>query len=93
MQISLLEAQKVARILVELGTGSPEVVPAPFVASAAEDEQLAREVAHELVSTSNVRAERVEEVRETYANAAPKVPARAIAEAIVRRALADGLKP
>ncbi|MCS7272990.1 MAG: flagellar biosynthesis anti-sigma factor FlgM [Fimbriimonadales bacterium] len=93
MQISPLEAQRVARILVKLGTYSLETVPAPFTAPAAEDERLARELARELVNSPDVRAERVEEVRKTYTANSAKVPARTIAEAIVRRALADGLKP
>lgn len=93
MQISLLEAQKVARILAEVGTGSTEVVPAPFVATAVEDERLARELAHELISTPDVRVARLEEVRRTLAETHTVVPARTIASAIMRRALADGLKP
>jgi hypothetical protein len=88
MQISLEELRKVAQAYRgQQAVVQPlEPVPAPFVAPKAEDEQLAREIARMLAHTPDIRDERVQEASQSLHD---KPPAKAIAAAIMRRAIAD----
>lgn len=91
MQISVTEAQKVARMLREqaVSTTPIESVPAPFVANAEADQQLAKDLARMLAAQPDIRHERVQEVQQSLRHAV--VDAKTIAGAMVRRALADKL--
>lgn len=88
MQISLEELRKVAQAYRgQQAVVQPlEPVPAPFVAPKAEDERLAREIARMLANTPDIRDERVHEASQSLHE---KPPAKAIAAAIMRRAIAD----
>ena len=88
MQISLEELRKVAQAYRrQRAVVQPlEPVPAPFVASKAEDERLAREIARMLVNTPDIREERVREASQSLHHTPP---AKAIAAAIMRRTIAD----
>jgi len=91
MQISVTEARKVARVLREQAVSMTpiESVPAPFVANAEADQQLAKDLARELAAQPDIRHERVQEVQRSLRHAV--VDAKTIAGAMVRRALADKL--
>jgi len=88
MQISLEELRKVAQAYRrQRAVVQPlEPVPTPFVASEAEDKRLAREIARTLVDTPDIREERVQEANQSLHHTPP---AKAIAAAIMRRAIAD----
>lgn len=93
MQISLEELQKVARAYRAQKTGvqSLEPVPAPFVASYEDDQRLAREIARALLTTPDVREERVQEVRRQLEQSPAHIPAKIVAVSIARRVIADKL--
>jgi len=93
MQISLEEVQRVARDSRAQQTGAAplEPVPEPFVACKEADQQLARELAHFLAETPDIRNGRVEEVADSLSQSEEPLPASEVAVSIMRRLIADKL--
>ncbi|CUU05012.1 MAG: flagellar biosynthesis anti-sigma factor FlgM [Fimbriimonadales bacterium] len=69
-----------------------EHVPEPVQTSPEADQQLARELARQLVQMPDVREERVNEVKAKLASGTYRVSSEMVAGAIIRRALADKIR-
>ncbi len=91
MQISLDEVRKVA-VAYRQKAVVREHVPEPVPPTPEKDLRLALELARELARTPDVRAERVEAVRQNLQSGSYQLSSRLVAGAIVRRVVADRIR-
>jgi len=95
MQISLEEVRKAVAAYYQSRQGATqplEHVPEPVQVSAEENMRLAREVAQELSSMPDIRAERVKELKQLIETGEYSISAEMVISAIIRRMLADRLR-
>ncbi|NUL81554.1 MAG: flagellar biosynthesis anti-sigma factor FlgM [Armatimonadetes bacterium] len=96
MRISIDEARNVARLYQAEGEVSIDLAsvtpPTTDAVTLTDDAELVKEVLAEVKAQPDIRDERVTELKAAYESGQYTVDAKAVADAIVRRALADRIK-
>lgn len=96
MRISIDEARNVARLYQTEGEVSIDLAsvtpPATDAVTLTDDAELVKEVLADVKAQPDIREDRVTELKAAYESGQYNVDAKAVADAIVRRALADRIK-